>query len=101
MEEIILCQPIKKKSTHCVFENCYKRASFNFEGLRPIFCKLHIKNGMINVKDRKCEYNECKTIPNYNYVGKTRSRFCKLHKLDGMIDITPFNISNADYLYVK
>ena len=67
MEEIILCQPINKNSNYCVFENCLKRASFNFQGLKPSFCKLHTEKGMINVRDKKCEYSGCKTIPNYNY----------------------------------
>ena len=87
MEEIILCQPINKNSNYCVFENCLKRASFNFQGLKPSFCKLHTEKGMINVRDKKCEYSGCKTIPNYNYNEEKNARFCKLHKLDGMVDI--------------
>ena len=36
---------------------------------------------------KRCLYTECKTIPNFNYEGKTIALYCATHKLPDMIDI--------------
>lgn len=33
----------------CLNESCSKRASFNFSGLKPKYCKNHIEIGMVNL----------------------------------------------------
>ena len=35
----------------------------------------------------KCIEEDCKTIPNYNYIGQKKGLYCKKHKKDGMIDV--------------
>jgi hypothetical protein len=39
---------------------------------------------MVNVKSKKCAHEGCKTIPSYNYEGKTKRSFCSVHKEDGL-----------------
>lgn len=87
MEEIVLCQPIKKKSTHCIFENCYKRASFNFECEKTrLYCCSHRLDGMVNKVHKTCIYPNCKKRPSYNIEGKKIGLYCVNHKLNGMVD---------------
>jgi hypothetical protein len=42
---------------------------------------------MINIKDKKCEYDSCQIIPNYNFKEEKKARFCNEHKEIGMINI--------------
>jgi hypothetical protein len=42
---------------------------------------------MVNVKDKTCIYEGCKTIPIYNKEGETKSLYCARHKLEGMINV--------------
>jgi hypothetical protein len=42
---------------------------------------------MIDVKNKKCEYNGCEKQPNYNFKGETKGKYCVKHKDLGMIDI--------------
>jgi hypothetical protein len=42
---------------------------------------------MINVKDKTCIYEDCKTRPNYNKEGETNALYCTKHKLEGMINV--------------
>lgn len=87
MEEIILCQPVKKHSQHCAFENCYKRGSFNFEDKEKyLYCALHKLNGMINKNHKMCIFENCKKRPSYNIEGEKGGIYCAIHKLDGMVD---------------
>ena len=49
MEQLDLCQTIKKNSNYCVFQNCFKRASFKFEGETIKYCSAHKLDNMIDV----------------------------------------------------
>ena len=42
---------------------------------------------MINVKNKRCEYDGCVKQPAYNIEGEKQARFCVIHKEDGMIDV--------------
>jgi hypothetical protein len=42
---------------------------------------------MVDIKNKKCEYENCNIQPNYNYINETKARFCNRHKLLGMIDV--------------
>ena len=45
------CKLCNKPKKYCNENNCYKSASFNFEiDDRPIICKKHKENNMINAK---------------------------------------------------
>ena len=55
------------KNRICNFQGCYTQPIYNYKGIKKgIFCSVHKLDGMINVKDRKCEYIECNKIPNFN-----------------------------------
>ena len=82
MEEIILCQPIKKLLKYCNFEECNSRASYNYENLTPgKFCSFHKLDKMIDVVSKKCEKEDCNKTASYNYDNLKTRRFCNLHKL--------------------
>jgi ABC-type uncharacterized transport system ATPase subunit len=52
----------------CNFENCTKRASFNYKNeKKSIYCSNHKLDGMINICTKICTYPECKTVANFNY----------------------------------
>ena len=42
---------------------------------------------MIDVMNKTCIYEECKTMACYNIFGEKKELFCSKHKLDGMVDI--------------
>jgi hypothetical protein len=42
---------------------------------------------MVNVMNKTCIYEGCKTQPNYNIDGQRKPLYCSIHKLDGMVDV--------------
>jgi len=56
--------------------HCGKQASFNILGQKAVFCAEHKEPNMINVNNRVCEFNGCRTIPVFNIRGESRARFC-------------------------
>jgi len=42
---------------------------------------------MVNVKDKHCIHDGCKTIPIFNKEGSKSALYCAAHKKDGMMDI--------------
>ena len=90
MEEIVLCQPIKKhrKQAKCLFSGCYKCPNYNYLGLKKrLYCSLHKLDGMVDVKNVSCKFDGCGKNPVFNYDTEIKGIFCRKHKLDGMINI--------------
>jgi hypothetical protein len=52
-----------------------------------LYCSIHKKDGMIDVKNKTCIYENCKTRPNYNMEGEKTALYCSVHKKDGMVDV--------------
>ena len=78
--------PMKKPSNICVFDDCDKRSSFNFENKKKaLYCSKHKLNDMINVKDKRCL--NCDKQPIYNYKNEKNGLYCNQHKLPDMIDV--------------
>jgi len=75
------------KNRCCEYNNCKVRAFFNFPDNQAKFCKLHKQEGMIDVLNKKCEYNLCNKKPNFNYENESSPKYCSQHKLEEMIDI--------------
>jgi len=81
--------------TQCSWEGCKTYASFNYEGLQPMYCKAHaIDDRMINLrKKRVCQHPGCKISSSYGLsedkkaVSYTLATHCALHKTDDMIDV--------------
>jgi hypothetical protein len=54
-----------KKLRVCIHEDCDIRVLFNYEGEKKgIYCSTHKKNGMQDIKHKKCREESCKTRPN-------------------------------------
>ena len=70
---------------NCVINECATRASFNFPGKRPEYCKTHRQNEMIDVIHKHCEHEKCYTRANFGYVND-KPKYCSVHKLDNMVD---------------
>ena len=45
----------KCKEKKCKEKNCNDQPSYNLKGeTKPLYCSKHKKQGMVNVKDKKC-----------------------------------------------
>ena len=75
-----------KGSRKCLHEGCTKKPSFNLEGEKPLYCKTHKSEAMIDVLNKKCLHKGCTKQPSYNLEGE-EPLYCKAHKLEGMIDV--------------
>jgi hypothetical protein len=65
----------------CIFEGCKKRAYYNYENEKIVkYCSEHRKDGMVNLKSKKCFEKGCKVIPSYNYKNEKEALFCSKHK---------------------
>ena len=73
--------------TICIGEDCKKQANFNFIGEKAKYCATHKLDRMIDIKHKKCIYENCNKIPIFNYGGELTAKYCATHKLDRMIDI--------------
>ena len=72
----------------CIEINCNICPSFNFINKYPNYCKLHKKDGMINVKSKKCKEENCNKLnPAFNYINNKLGIYCAQHKKDDMIDV--------------
>jgi len=78
---------------YCKFDGCLntngkrKRASYNFEGLKPKYCVLHKHDGMIILKIRKLCI-KCKKIrPSFNNIGQKSATHCSNCKEEQMVNV--------------
>ena len=72
----------------CINEGCTTRPNFNIEGqTKALFCSKHKKENMVDVKNKKCEFETCKIQPNFNFENNVKAKYCSNHKKEGMIDI--------------
>ena len=73
----------------CHEKGCSKDSVYNFKDIRkPIFCILHKKDGMTNVKFKICENSLCENRARYNFENEKTPILCLDHKEDGMFNIT-------------
>ena len=63
----------------CKEKGCKIRPNYNNEGeTTGLYCSAHKKEGMVNVRDKKCIHPECEVIPIFNFKGiKKASRTSK------------------------
>ena len=91
---------IKKYSIYCIEKNCKKLASYNYEGMKQIYCNKHKLEKMINTRHNyklckkcnrgyltKCNTHSCKyTIENYKgatkYMKKTIIKYLKENNIE-------------------
>ena len=67
----------------CVIEGCSITALYNFKGERREYCNEHKKDGMINVKDKRCIHPDCTKGRLYGRPNEY-AIYCASHKLEGM-----------------
>lgn len=60
------------------------RSTFGEIGKSPMYCKEHMKEGMIDMKNDRCNCGECK--PSYNVKGES-AMYCIKCKEDGMVNV--------------
>ena len=88
MTESILCQEIitYKPNRVCNEPSCKKEASCNYAGeIRSRFCSSHKLVNMVNVKTKRCKYENCTTNPTFYFENDKSNLYCSQHKQDGMI----------------
>ena len=72
----------------CNHHGCKTAPSFNIEGeTKRLYCNVHKKPGMVNVKDKTCIEQGCNTIANFNTEGETKGLYCNVHKKQGMVNV--------------
>ena len=69
----------------CLETGCKTHPGFNFVNEKALYCVLHKKDNMVNVKSRKCEENGCPITASFNFENEKIARFCFKHKKDNMI----------------
>jgi hypothetical protein len=88
---------INVKYKKCIYEDCKKRATFNFENEKKgKFCNLHKLNKMINVVSKICQYEDCKKLSMYNFENEKTPKFCSIHKLENMINVKSHKCNHED-----
>ena len=82
----------------CKYEGCNTIPIYNFEGeTKKLFCVLHKKEGMVDVKNKKCIEKNCKSQCNFNFIGQLKGLYCSIHKKDGMIDVKHITCKNKEF----
>ena len=51
---------------------------------------------MVDVRNVECKHEGCRTRPDYNYQGKTKSLYCPVPKEDRMVDVKHKSINKKN-----
>ena len=72
----------------CIEDGCLKYPSYNFATeTKGIYCSVHKKKNMRNIRDKKCIEEGCLKLPSYNLHTETKAIYCNAHKKENMINI--------------
>ena len=72
----------------CIEEDCNKHAYYNSINLKVrLYCKLHAKQDMVDLKNKRCMQEDCDTYPSYNFINQKDRLYCKLHAKQDMVDL--------------
>lgn len=73
----------------CQEPSCKTRANFNYRQQKEgLYCSIHKKNEMFDVKNKMCMYPECITRAQYNFKDKAGGIYCGKHKENRMINVS-------------
>lgn len=50
----------------CKEQNYDKYASYKLQNVKPMYCKKHKKENIIDINHTKCKENNCNKRPSYN-----------------------------------
>ncbi len=73
----------------CASKNCsVKNAVFAYSKTdKSKYCAKHKVPGMVDVKNKTCEEDNCDIIPAFNFPSQTKGIRCSDHRLEGMINV--------------
>ena len=81
----------------CNSPDCNRQPSYNYiNETKPLHCKEHKLDDMVDVVNNKCINPECNNRPSYNYMNETKRLYCNDHKLDGMINVKSNKCNSPD-----
>ena len=53
---------------YCIYKDCLKQLTFNSSNEKiAIYCSEHKKENMINVRDKRCSYENCLKRPSFKF----------------------------------
>ena len=88
------CEPIRCKEhkddnmkLSCTICKCGKTPNFNFKDLKPKYCLNCKEDGMLDIVNKSCYFENCLIQPNFNYETEKKPIYCSQHKIDGMINV--------------
>ena len=65
----------------CIETNCIKYSNYNLPTeKKALYCSIHKKENMIDIKSKRCIETNCMTIPIYNLPTEKKTLYCSLHK---------------------
>jgi hypothetical protein len=73
-----------KSGKKCAKPKCIKMPRYGFDKI--LYCHKHKKEGMIDIKRKRCKFEGCNTFPCFGYQ-KSRGIYCVKHKKDDMKNI--------------
>jgi hypothetical protein len=96
------CEECRKKICgyvkQCLVEDCKTSPSFNFpQEKKPIYCKKHSKDGMVNIKSKKCIEEDCLNRAIYTENGEGKAVvYCHIHKKEVSKSVRNINCLKDD-----
>jgi hypothetical protein len=76
----------------CKGDKCKKTATFNFVGLKALYCGTCKEDDMVNVRSAKCIGEGCNQIASFNFEGKKNLLYCRKCKEPNMVNVTRHRI---------
>ena len=80
-----------RSSRACAEEGCgVLFACFGYSPLdKSFYCKTHARDGMMDVKNQRCDHQDCHTlVPRYGHKGnRYGQRYCDSHAAEDMVDL--------------
>ncbi len=77
---------VDTKHKRCCHPVCDTRPTYDKEGGKGRFCKVHAEPGMLDVGSKRCSHPGCYGYPVYNKEGG-KACFCKAHAESGMVNV--------------
>lgn len=74
-------------SRRCSHDFCTKRPSFNFVGMKPLYCKKHADDRMVDVHNRRCSDESCERRAVVNVASSKNPMYCVQHAKNGMVNV--------------
>ena len=77
-------------------KECETQACYGIKDKQPEYCLSHKKSDMIDIINKTCKFENCKTRPTYGIKSTKLAEYCKLHKKIDMIDVLSKKCKHRD-----